>query len=105
MNTTTILVKTDVKTRDEAKKVAEASGFSLPGLIDAMLRQIAGNKRLAVNLEEIPNKRTAAMLKKSEEDVKAGRVSPTFTNAKDAIAWLNDPHAKLKNGDTVHDEI
>ena len=28
-------------------------------------------------------------LKASERDMKAGRVSPAFDNAKDAIAWLH----------------
>lgn len=40
-------------------------------------------------------------LKESEEDVKAGRVSPSFDNTHDAIAWLDDPNARYKNGDRV----
>lgn len=42
-------------------------------------------------------------LKKSEEDIKVGKVSPTFDNAKDAIAWLDNPNAYYGNGNKVRD--
>ncbi len=102
---TTIHIKTDVKTRDNAKKVAEEFGFTLTSLVNALLKQIARTKSLTLNLEEKPNKYMIDALKKSEEDVKAGKVSPSFRNVKDAIAWLNDPEATYENGAKVHDEI
>ena len=98
MRATTIHVKTDIKTRDDAKKVAEAFGFSLTSLVNALLKQIARTKRLNLNLEENPTPYMIKALKESEEDVKAGRVSPLFTNVKDAISWLNDPDATYENG-------
>ncbi|KKQ86674.1 MAG: hypothetical protein UT10_C0019G0034 [Candidatus Woesebacteria bacterium GW2011_GWB1_38_8b] len=36
-------------------------------------------------------------LKESEEDRKAGRVSPSFDNVKDAIDWLNNPKRRYLN--------
>lgn len=36
MHTTTIHVKTDIQTRDDAKKVAEEFGFSLTALVNAL---------------------------------------------------------------------
>ena len=36
-------------------------------------------------------------LKESEKDIKADRVSSAFTNAKDAIAWLDNPKRKYDN--------
>jgi antitoxin component of RelBE/YafQ-DinJ toxin-antitoxin module len=54
MNTTTIHIKTDVKTRDEARKVAEDFGFSLTSLVNALLKQIARSKRLTLSIEEEP---------------------------------------------------
>ncbi len=105
MNSTTIHIKTDVKTRNEAKKVAEDFGFTLTSLVNALLKQITRTKSLNLNLEEIPNQKTIKMLKESEEDVKAGRVSPGFTNVKDAISWLNDPDAHYENGDKIHGKI
>lgn len=101
MNTTTIHIKTDIKTRDNAKKVAEDFGFTLTSLVNSLLKQIARTKRLNLDLEENPTPYMIDSLKKSEEDVKAGRVSPSFTNAKDAIAWLADPNATYANGDKV----
>jgi len=74
MSTTTIHIKTEIKTRDAAKKVAEDFGLTLTSLVNALLKQIVRNKRLNLDLEEIPNEYMIESLKKSEEDVKAGRV-------------------------------
>ncbi len=105
MNTTTIHIKIDAQTRNTAKKVAEGFGFTLTSLVNAMLKQIARTKRLTLSLDETPNQYMIDALKESEEDVKAGRVSPAFRNVKDAIAWLNDPDASYDNGDKVREEI
>lgn len=105
MNTTTIHIKTDIKTRDDARKIAQGFGFSLTSLVNTLLKHIVRTKRLTLTLDETPNQYMIESLKKSEEDVKAGRVSPGFTNAKDAIAWLNDPNASYANGDKIRDKI
>ena len=102
---TTIHIKTDVRTRDAAKQVAAAFGFSLTSLVNALLRQIARNKRLTLSLDETPNQHMIEALKQSADDVKAGRVSPRFRNAKEALDWLDDPDAAYENGDTVHEEV
>lgn len=94
MNTTTIHIKTDVKTRDEAKKVAEDFGFSLTSLVNAMLRQIARTKRLNLSLDENPTPYMIEALRQSEEYVKAGRVI-TFKTGKDALDYLKK---ELENG-------
>ena len=52
MNTTTIHIKTDVQTRDNAKNVAEDFGFSLTSLVNALLKQIVKTKQLSLNLEK-----------------------------------------------------
>ncbi len=87
MNTTTIQIKTDTKTIDEAKKVASDFGFTLPSLLSAMLRQIAKKKSLNVNLDETPNAYMIEQLKQAEEDEKAGRVI-SFKSGKDALAYV-----------------
>jgi addiction module RelB/DinJ family antitoxin len=71
MQVTTIHIKTDTKTRDEAKKVAEDFGFTLTSLVNAMLRQIARTKRLTLSMDETPNQYMIEGLRESEEDVKA----------------------------------
>lgn len=88
MNTTTIHIKTDVKTRDDAKKVAEDFGFTLTSLVNALLKQIARTRRLTLELEEKPTKYMIESLKKSEEDVKAGRVI-SFKSGKEALEYLD----------------
>lgn len=87
MNTTTIHIKTDVKTRDAAKRVAEDFGFSLTSLVNALLRQVARTKRLALDLEEVPTPYMIESLRKSEEDVKAGRVI-SFKSGQEALDYL-----------------
>jgi|SRR5215213_6008222 len=85
---TTIHVKTDVKTRDAAKQVAEEFGFSLTSLINALLKQVARSRRLDLSLDEIPNERTVALMKEAEEDFKNGRVL-SFASGKDALEYLD----------------
>lgn len=94
MNTTTIHIKTDVKTRDEAKKVAEDFGFSLTSLVNALLKQIARTRRLTLELDEVPNQYMIESLKKSEEDVKAGRVI-SFESGQEALDYV---------GSLIHDK-
>jgi addiction module RelB/DinJ family antitoxin len=88
MNTTTIHIKTDIKTRDDAKKVAEEFGFSLTSLVNAMLRQIARNKRLSLSLEEHPTPYMIETMKQAEEDVKAGRVI-SFQSGTEALLYID----------------
>jgi addiction module RelB/DinJ family antitoxin len=87
MTTTTIHIKTEIKTRDDAKKVAEEFGFTLTSLVNAFLKQIARNKRLTLSLEETPTPYMIESLKRSEEDVKAGRVI-SFASGKAALDYL-----------------
>lgn len=98
-NATTIHVKTDTKTRDEAKKVAEAFGFSLTSLVNAMLKQIARSKKLTLSLDETPNEAMRAGLRQGEEDVKAGRVISFkgFDEAIDYVSKLIDDDDKKRH--------
>lgn len=87
MNSTTLHIKTDITTRDDAKKVAAAFGFSLTSLVNALLKQVARTKRLTLSMDETPNQYMIDSLKKSEEDVKAGRVI-SFETEKDVLEYL-----------------
>ena len=84
---TTIHIKTDIQTRDSAKKVVEDFGFTLTSLVNAMLKQIARTKRLTLSLDETPNQYMIDALKQSEEDVKAGRVI-SFESGQEALEYL-----------------
>lgn len=88
MNTTTIHIKTDIKTRNEARKIADDFGFSLTSLVNALLKQVVRTKRLNLGMEEEePTQYMIDSLKQSEEDVKAGRLI-SFDSGKDALEYL-----------------
>lgn len=50
------------------------------------------------------NAETAKILQESFDDIKAGRISPGFSNARDAIAWLNS-HPNIDKNEIVLDRI
>ena len=99
MNTAIINIKTDVTLKKEAQAVAGEIGVSLSALIKAYLKQLVKSRK--VTLREEPSAYMIKALKESAEDIRKGRVSPTFDNSDDAIAWLDDPKAKYLNGDKV----
>lgn len=89
MNITTIHIKTDTKIRDEARKVAEEHGFSLTGLVNIVLRQIAKTKHLTVNLDdEEPSEYLLKEMKQAKTDRERGRASPIFHSAKEMEEWI-----------------
>ncbi len=88
MNTAIINIRTKVKVKQEAQKVAGDLGFSLSSLLNAYLKDLIKSKTVHFSLEEKPNAYLRKVLKESDRDIKAGRVSPTFTNKKEAIKWL-----------------
>jgi len=91
MNTVAIYVKTQPEIKAKAQKIAKNLGLSLSSLLEAMLRQLVKTKRVTFSAEEErPSKYLIESLKKSEEDIKHGRVSPGFHNVEDAIKWLNE---------------
>jgi addiction module RelB/DinJ family antitoxin len=90
MNTVAINIKTQPETKARAQKIAKTFGMSLSSLVDVWLKQFVKTRRVNFDTrEEIPSKYLIDSLKKSEEDIKAGRVSPGFDNASDAVKWLN----------------
>lgn len=89
MNTAVINIKTDPGLKLQAQRVATDLGFSLSSLINGYLKQLTRTKTIFFSAAtEEPSDYLIQALKESEADRKAGRTSPTFTNADDAIAWL-----------------
>ncbi len=103
MNTAVINIKTDPKVKKKAQAVVERLGFSLSSVLNAYLRKLIRTRTVEfsddVRLELTPWAKR--MLKQSERDTKAGFVSPTFSNVKDSLVWLNDPKARYQNGHSV----
>ena len=98
MKTAVINIKTDPKVKAGAQEVASELGFSLSSLINGYLRQLVKTKTVNFSLvSEKPNELLIKAIREAEEDRDAGRVSPSFDNAKSASAWLNDPNRKYVN--------
>lgn len=98
MNSSTITIKVQPQLKLKAKKVAGELGFDLHALVKKFLTQLVHTKSIPASiLEEIPNAYMRKALKESKADDKAGRVSPTFKTADEAIKWLRDPKRKYAN--------
>ena len=96
-DTAVINIRTDARIKAQAQRVAKEAGLTLSGLINFLIRTVVKTKKLEVDLNETPSPYLIESLKESEEDIKAGRVSPAFDNVKDAIAWLEDKDRKYVN--------
>lgn len=94
MNTTVINIKTSPVVKSKAQAIAEELGLSLSAVINALLKQFVRTKSINISLKEDPSPYMIKALKESAEDIKKGRVSPSFTNAQDAISWLSDNKRK-----------
>lgn len=90
MNNAVITLKTNSVLKSKAQKIADELGFSLSSLINAYLKNLVRNKSVNFNLadESRPSEFMVKGLKESRADIKAGRISPAFTDAKKAIEWL-----------------
>lgn len=91
MNTAVINIKTDINLKKQAMAIADELGFSISSLFNAFLKNLVRTKTVSFSLENEshPTKYFINNLRASRADIKAGRKSPSFTNAKDAIKWLN----------------
>lgn len=97
-NTAVINIRTEADLKTQAQEIAANLGFSLSSLINGFLKHLVRTKSISFNATvEEPSDYLIQALKESEADRIAGRTSPTFDNANDAIAWLNDPNRKYAN--------
>lgn len=89
MNISVITVKTPSEVKTKAQEVAKELGFSLSSLVNAYLRQLVKTKTVHFTLPEEPTSFLLDALQESKEDIKAGKVSPTFSSPEKSIDWLN----------------
>ena len=99
MNNAVINIKTEISTKKQAQKIAAEFGFSLSSLINSYLKEIVRTRKLNLDLGEAPSPYLTKQMKLSEKNYREGRVSPTFKTGEEAIKWLDDPDARLENGD------
>lgn len=86
---TTIHVKIDTQTRNEAKRVAEEFGFTLTALVNALLKQITRTKQLYLSVgKEEPTEYFKQLMREADEDIKAGRLI-SFNNPQEELKYLD----------------
>ncbi len=80
---TLINIKTDVAVKRGVQKMAAELGMPVSTLVNAQLKQLLRERQVTFSLPLIPNKKTAALIKRAREDYKNGRnISPVFESAK-----------------------
>lgn len=90
MNTAVINIKTEPETKRKAHEVAQEIGISLSSLINAYLKELIKTKKVQFSAGEEPSDYLIKTIKNAEENYKKGNTSPAFSNAKDAIKFLED---------------
>lgn len=88
MSTVVVNIKTDPEVKYQAQQIAKDVGVSLSALINAYLKQLIRTKKVEFTLDETPNDSLRKILKKATANRKAGKASPMFDSAKDAIEYL-----------------
>jgi antitoxin component of RelBE/YafQ-DinJ toxin-antitoxin module len=86
--TTRVIFNADPKIKARAMANAKKQGITISDYLNFALAEFAdGEKKVAI--VETLNARTLKSFRQAKKDYKAGKnISPAFTNAKDAIAWL-----------------
>lgn len=90
MNTAVINIKTEKAVKKKAQYIAAELGVSLSSLINAYLRQLIRSRRVEFDLGEQPSDYLINSIKRAEQDIKEGNVSPGFKTGKEAIKWLEE---------------
>lgn len=89
MKTAMINIKTDKKVKEEAQKLAAELGFSLSALVTASLNQFVRTREVQFSALPRMTPYLEGVIKEVEKDIKANKnISPAFTNAREASAYL-----------------
>ena len=89
MNYAVVTTKVDPQTKKEAQKTAAQLGVPLSLVIKGCLKQFIKTKTVTFSTQgEYPSEYLIKAIQQAEKDLKNGKASPTFDNAKDAIAFL-----------------
>ena len=83
----------DKKTKNEAQAIAKKMGLNLSDVLKVFLKSFIRDKELNINLEE-PSDWFIEQMEEAQREKENGEVSPTFSNMKDAIKWLDNDRKK-----------
>ncbi|MCX6736457.1 MAG: hypothetical protein NTZ13_05235 [Candidatus Parcubacteria bacterium] len=88
--TTQFMFKIEPKLKKAAMKKAKEQGTTFSSVLNfAATAFIEGQFNVGLIINEVPNIRTQKILRQASEDYRLGKnISPAFSNAKDAIAYL-----------------
>ena len=88
---TMLNIKTDADLKKRAKETASRIGLPLSAVINNYLKTFVEEKQVVFSESLTPNKKTAALLRRINKDIKLGKnLSPRFESAKDALAYLHN---------------
>lgn len=86
---TVLNVKTDLAVKEEAQRLAAYMGIPLSTVVNAYLKEFIASGEFHITREpELQDSVRKEITLAIKEQKKKGVLSPSFTNAKDAIAWL-----------------
>ena len=81
--------KTDASLKQEAQQVAKRLGLPLGTVMNQYLRHFVAERKVLFTDHPTPSTAVVAELQKQSADVQSSKnLSPTFSNAADAVAWL-----------------
>ena len=95
-STTTLTFPVDSVIKQKAKEKVERQGFGFDLFMGAVVTELLRNfverkvekKVMRIRLEK-PTRYFRQAIRKAREERKAGKASPVFDTAEDAIAWLH----------------
>ena len=87
---TVLNVKTDTDVKEKAQALAKHLGIPLSTVVNAYLKEFVYTGEFRIAREPELRLEVQKELRKTYADIKAGKnLSPKFTSADDAVAWLN----------------
>jgi len=90
MNSTVINIKTDIKVKKEAQKIAADLGLSLSGAINGFLKQLIRDKTILFTLNENkPSDYLLSSIKESRDERKKGNFH-SFKDTQSALKFLDN---------------
>lgn len=94
MNNAVINIRINPTLKAKAQALAQDLGLNLSILIKTYLKHLVKTRKVVLTASEEPTNYLLEIIKKSKEEIKKGKVSPSFTKAEEAIKWLNSPKKK-----------
>ena len=87
---TVLNIKTDKEVKEKAQELAKYLGVPLSTIVNAHLKAFIRSGEFSVSREPALRAEVLTEINKAAKDVSTGKdISPRFTTAEQAIAWLH----------------